>query len=229
MLHTFPSLKIGGGLLSWCMVALLGSPSEALANTCDDAAQRAAVETGVPFAILATITRVETGRTRDGAFSPWPWTINTGGDGAYLSNNIQLLAAAQENLARGIKNFDLGCFQINYRWHGEQFSSLQAMIDPITNARFAAQLLLDHFAVTQDWEAAAGRYHSMTPEYSAKYREKFARVLNLLNIERPTTQSASVERENQFPLLIPGQSGTFAAGSLVPLTSSPTSQSLFGG
>ena len=54
--------------------------------------------------------------------------------------------------------------QINYRWHGHAFPSLEAMFDPEWTATYAAQFLRTLYEERGDWSAAAGAYHSLTPE-----------------------------------------------------------------
>jgi hypothetical protein len=107
------------------MVAI--RPQDAAAGThatCDIAAAEAAAETGVPLSILRALARTESGRTRDGVFAPWPWTVNNAGDGRWFPG----LTSAQDHVSRlraaGETNLDIGCFQINLRWHGHAFSSL---------------------------------------------------------------------------------------------------------
>ena len=41
----------------------------------------------------------------------------------------------------GRTSFDVGCVQINYRWHGHAFPSLEDMFDPEWTATYAAQFL----------------------------------------------------------------------------------------
>jgi hypothetical protein len=94
-----------------------------LAQACDRAAQAAAAYSGVPVEVLRAVTRTETGRTRDGAFGPWPWTVNHAGRGLWFDHHdeaLSYLAAARRN---GARNFDVGCFQINFHWHGHAFGS----------------------------------------------------------------------------------------------------------
>jgi len=127
--------------------------------------------------------------------------------------------------ARGALSYDVGCFQINDKWHGHAFSSNKAMFDPLTNARYAARFLSDLFAETGDWSAAAGAYHSRTPKFANRYRTRFDRIRSRLGTEELPTVTArneAVGRPNLYPLLQPGtQSPTL--GSLVPRTAASQS------
>ncbi|MCB1343186.1 MAG: lytic transglycosylase domain-containing protein [Pseudooceanicola sp.] len=141
---------------------------------CDRAAERAARQSGVPLDVLRAITRVETGRRGPGgAIAPWPWTVNMEGLGRWFDNRQEALHYAETEMQAGARSFDVGCFQINFRWHGDAFDSLDAMFDPDRNAEYAARFLARLFAETGDWSRAAGAYHSRTPAFADRYSERF--------------------------------------------------------
>lgn len=153
------------------LAVLCAQPLSAAPQLCDAAARAAARETGVPLALLQLLTRVETGRgtTSDGPIDPWPWTLNIGGDGSWHDSAEAALATARHGIAAGRRDIDLGCFQINYRWHGDGFPSLEAMMDPQANALYAARFLRDLRDEFGDWRQAAGAFHSRTPEHADRY------------------------------------------------------------
>ncbi len=197
---------------------------------CDHAAQVAASETGVPLSVLRSITRTETGRIRDGALQPWPWTVNMEGAGKWFETEDAARTYVFKNFKRGARSFDVGCFQINYKWHHQAFHSIDEMFDPVANARYAAQFLTRLHNETGNWSKAAGAYHSRTPVYAKKYRARFdgihqkqmhADQISLAQISSDTR----APRVNTFPLL-QGGSSSGRRGSLVPL-GAVAGQSLF--
>ena len=139
------------------------------AALCRGAAATAASETGVPYDVLIAIATVETGRNDQ----PWPWTVNFGGEGHWYETAADAAGAVDQAVREGATNVDLGCFQLNYRWHGSAFASIEDMLDPAQNATYAADFLSQHYAQTGDWALAAAAYHSGTPEYANAYRAKF--------------------------------------------------------
>ena len=161
-----------------CCQLLLASalPAWADAGLCDRAARQAAAETGVPVAVMLTLTRVETGRGRDGIIEPWPWTLNMGGPGSWHDSAEAALAAARRAVAGGRRNIDLGCFQINYHWHGAGFADLAQMLDPLANARYAAEFLGKLHAELGDWTAAAGAFHSRNPAHATRYLARYHEI-----------------------------------------------------
>ena len=210
------------------------SLSHAMADSgiCDLVAQQAAQESGVPVSVMKAITRTETGRNQGGRLTPWPWTVNMEGAGHWFDSRAEAQAYVDKHHVRGARSYDVGCFQINYRWHGQHFTSVEAMFDPLTNARYAARFLSELFSETGDWSAAAGAYHSRTPKFANRYRTRFDRIRSRLDTSgdaaapprlaaaEPAPQvTRQTPRINLYPLLQPGsQAG--GLGSLVPSTAS---------
>ncbi len=178
---------------------------------CEQAARIAAQREGVPLDVMRALTLTETGHHRDGALRPWPWAINRGGEGHWFETEAEAFAFATNTLRQGARNFDVGCFQLNHRWHANGFSDLRTMFDPLENALYAARFLRRQYDATGDWTRAAGAYHSLTPEHAARYRTRFAQLREGLDA---APQVGRAERQNSFPLL---RGGRGTAGSLVPL------------
>ncbi|MFT6451059.1 MAG: hypothetical protein ACJA06_000540 [Halocynthiibacter sp.] len=207
---------------------LLPARAKNASDICESIAVQVAKETGVPVSVLQAISLNETGRKSEGRFRPWPWTVNMEGKGVWFDSYPEALAYAKTEFARGARSFDLGCFQINYKWHHQAFSSIEEMFDPTANARYAANFLSDLYAEKGDWTAAAGAYHSRTPKYANRYSARFEKFRAQLQ-EKPIAPSAMPEapiavaqmqqlttRVNTFPFLIAG-STTAGFGSLVPI------------
>jgi hypothetical protein len=195
------------------------------AALCDDAAVVAATESRVPVRILHALSRTETGRTHENAFGPWPWTVNHAGDGRWFSDRRSALAHAEGLRARGARNLDIGCFQINLRWHGHAFASVAQMFDPLQNARYAAAFLTDLHLEFGDWDAAVAAFHSRTPDFAARYMERYHRIYAALapdgqdRAPRPETASGPgptpmrrALETGRRPALMPARAGTGLAG-----------------
>lgn len=201
-------------------VGLMASPAQTFRNPCDAAARRASRATGVPPAVLLAVTRVETGRVRDGRVEPWPWTVNVAGKGYWFDTAAAADTFAARQAARGAGNFDVGCFQINHRWHGGAFPSMAAMLDPDTNALYAAKFLSRLHREFGNWEEAAGAYHSRTAVFAERYKRKFREVHARLDPDVSDVAIAGAGDGNAAPgPLITGGAGTGrrAYGSLVVL------------
>lgn len=151
--------------------------AEAQTALCERAILAGATRAGIPTPVLNAVSLTETGRPRGGRLRPWPWAINREGQGYWFATRDQALAFARQSLAEGRTSFDVGCFQINYRWHGHNFPSLEAMFDQETGADYAARFLRDLHGELGDWSRAAGAYHSRTAHYAEIYRARFDRIL----------------------------------------------------
>lgn len=187
------------------------------AVVCDDAAQQVARESGVPLNVLRAITRTETGRGSGADLRPWPWTVNMEGRGIWFDTADQAQVYVFRHFQRGARSFDVGCFQINYKWHGKAFNSIEEMFDPLINARYAARYLKQLHGEFGNWNQAAGAYHSRTQKYAARYLKRYAAIREGLEPTVATGPDARpVEpRNNRFPLLT-GAAGTGQNGSLFP-------------
>lgn len=160
-------------LLLVCLLAP-ARPSAAAAHLCLEAARRAAAEAGVPADLMVAITLAETGRSRGGRMEPWPWTANLDGAGHWFDSRAALRAFVGRALAEGRTSLDIGCFQINWRWHGRHFATPDDLAEPLTAARHAARWLAALRAELGSWEAASGAYHSRRPERAARYAVRVA-------------------------------------------------------
>jgi hypothetical protein len=146
-------------------------------DRCERAIVNGARRGGVPVDVLHAVALNETGRKAEGRLRAWPWAINREGKGYWFETYEEALAFAKASLAEGRKSFDVGCVQINYRWHGHAFPSIEAMFDPEWTATYAAQFLRTLYEERGDWSAAAGAYHSLTPELARKYAARFDTML----------------------------------------------------
>ena len=136
-----------------------------------------------------------------------------------LESKEALLEYALAQISKGETRFDVGCFQLNYRWHGESFASLDEMISPKSNALYAAKFLKSLYAEFGDWTEAAGAYHSRTEVLAATYKSKLAQHYDpdQKQLQAPVSENREpvVKRPNSYPLL---QAATLKPhlGSLVP-------------
>lgn len=190
----------------------LALSAEDVSGLCRDAAATASADAGVPYDVLLALSVTETGRHGQ----PWPWAIGIEGEGHWADSADEAATLAQKALDEGITNIDVGCFQVNVRWHSKAFRSIEDMLDPERNATYAARFLAEKFAETGDWSDAAAAYHSATPDRAEAYKTRFDATYANLGGSTLPGDPGSAWVPNRFPLLITGESGS--AGSLVPLT-----------
>ena len=156
--------------------AVASDSAEAISATCERVAEEASRQSGVPVSVLKAISLAETGRKLGGKLRPWPWTVNMEGAGHWFDTLDEARAYVFAEFKRGARSFDVGCFQINYKWHNQAFSSIDEMFDPLANALYAAQFLSELYAEKGSWDAAAGAYHSRTKEFADRYSQRFSEL-----------------------------------------------------
>lgn len=191
-------------------------------EVCDRAAHFAARKFGVPENVLRAIARAETGRNIDGRIVPWPWAINRAGAGEWFDAPQAALNRVQQAIKEGERNIDIGCFQLNFHWHGDAFSSLSEMFDPIKNAHYAAQFLRDLYLKKGNWEEATGAYHSRLSETSQRYLSKVTSFMEGefdvekgISMQSTSKSTQNLHDTNTYPLL--RSNGKGQMGSLVPV------------
>ena len=175
---------------TWCAATL--APSTAYASACMDAAAQAEARHGIPNKLLQAITLVETGRTYKNKYTPWPWTTNKDAQSHYFRSRTDGTRFVKQQLYAGAKSIDVGCFQINTRWHGEHFASIDDMFDPVAGAEYAARFLVKLKDEFGDWDTAATKYHSRTPVYAKRYGEKLAAARKTLAATKTETPAAVI-------------------------------------
>ncbi len=144
-------------------------------SLCLVAAKEASADFGVNFDLLQTIAAVESGVWNEfhNAYVAWPWTVNAKGRGYYFKTKEEAIAAAKKFMARGITSIDVGCMQINMKFHGKAFSSLEEAMDPQKNVRYSAKFLRTLYSRSgSDWEQAAKNYHSGNSAEGAFYANR---------------------------------------------------------
>jgi len=136
----------------------------------------------IPSGLLAAISLAETGRTNaeTGELGPWPWTINVNGQGRYFDSKEEAVEETRKLLDSGQRSIDVGCMQVNLRYHPTAFRSIDDAFDPMNNVNYAAKFLLSLRDLQGSWQQAVERYHSADDGRREQYRE---RVMGLWNRE----------------------------------------------
>ena len=134
----------------------------------------------IPKHLLSAIALAESARKHPtfGKRMPWPWTVMAEGEGRYLPSKLAAITEVRELQARGIRNIDVGCMQVNLYHHPDAFYSLENAFDPAANVAYASKFLRSLYEESGSWQEAAGRYHSATPELKEPYRDRVVTFWN---------------------------------------------------
>lgn len=125
----------------------------------------------IPTHWLAAIASTESGRYHKGLkmVLPWPWTLNVEGKAYYFDNKGEAVRKVQEYFAKGVESIDVGCMQVNMRYHGHAFADINQALEPRYNVAYAARFLRSNFDEFRSWKKATAAYHSRTPSRGKKY------------------------------------------------------------
>ena len=123
---------------------------------CEREMTRAAADSGVPLNVLYSVGLTETGVRGELG----PYDMNVDGRAVPSRSLSEALARFAEARARGARLIDIGCMQINHRYHAAEFPSLAAMFDPRRNVDYAAHFLKALRAETGSWTLAVARYNA---------------------------------------------------------------------
>ena len=143
---------------------------------CDESIETVASSSFVPREVLYKIARLESGRRIDGRHVSWPWSLNNGGKGYFLKDRATALSILAHLKAQGETNVDIGCMQLNMRWHADFFHSPKHMINPLDNVRYAASYLEQLYKETGSWEKTVKFYHSRNAKFNSVYYAKYKKM-----------------------------------------------------
>ncbi len=121
--------------------------------------------------------------------APWPWTANFRGKPYYFKNQEELKSFIKKLPKKQREDLDIGCMQINYRYHGWKFNDIIEMTDPQRNMILGSLYLYElylkekiyqlnrkrhnqRWKIPDDlhiWAIAVGRYHSHRQKNGKKY------------------------------------------------------------
>jgi hypothetical protein len=123
---------------------------------CEREMARAARQYDIPLNVLFAVGLTETGSR--GRLNPYE--INVDKRSVHSDSLEHALDRVAYELAHGAKFIDIGCMQINQRWHGKNFRSLSEMFDPGLNVAYAARFLKELKQREGSWTMAVARYNA---------------------------------------------------------------------
>ena len=134
--------------------------------------------------LLETILSVESGtwNQQKSRFEAWPWSVNVNGKGYRYKTKDEAVAAVKKFQKQGYKSIDVGCMQINLKFHGREFESVEDAFEPQKNVEYSAKFLANLYKKYGNWQKAATTYHSKVPSHASIYRNRLLKRFNKLKI-----------------------------------------------
>ena len=108
----------------------------------------------------------------------WPWTVmnNKEGKGHHFKTQNEAIKYARMQFMAGNNNLDVGCMQINLKYHPDAFLSLEQAFSPRNNIAYGAHFLSENKKKLGSMDKAIGRYHSATEHLAEKYRRNVHKI-----------------------------------------------------
>ena len=160
-------MKILKSLFLVCLLIYFKPAYSDYLTNCLNFTEKYGKQFNIPDKLLTSISLVESGIKKNNNFISWPWTLNVAGKSMFFDNKNDALSFLKKNYTN--KNIDVGCMQISLKYHINEFDSLENVLDPDTNVKYAAKFLRKLFLKHKRWNEAISRYHSSVPKRKTQY------------------------------------------------------------
>lgn len=131
----------------------------------------------IPTGLLMAIALTESG----GKNGPDPHAMNIEGM-TYIAPDVERMSAViQRGYNTGQTSIDVGCMQVNLKWHAHNFGSPYELLNSRVNVDYAARYLTELANETKSWRDAVMTYHnrkspSRRAWYGCKVWQNYVRV-----------------------------------------------------
>ena len=136
---------------------------------CENTIESVELQTDIPKGLLLGIGKAEAIRKINNKYVIWPWTINHAGKSLFFDDKEQMKNYVFKNLKRKDFNIDVGCMQINIKWHKNNFKKISDMFEINPNISYAASFLQQLKNKYGSWDKAIKHYHSSDPKKNKPY------------------------------------------------------------
>ena len=171
---------------------------------CENTIESIELQTDIPKGLLLGIGKAEAIRKIKNKFVIWPWTLNHAGKSMFFDTKKQMRNYVFKNLKRNDFNIDVGCMQINIKWHKNNFKKISDMFEVNPNISYAASFLKQLKNKHGSWDKAIKHYHSSDPKknnpYLIKVKSFWKKVENTKIIKVEANKIKSVKNINETSL-----------------------------
>lgn len=171
---------------------------------CENTIESVELQTDIPKGLLLGIGKAEASRKINNKYIIWPWTINHAGKSLFFDNKEQMKNYVFKNLKRKDFNIDVGCMQINIKWHKNNFKKISDMFEVNPNISYAASFLKQLKNKHGSWDKAIKHYHSSDPKknnpYLIKVKSFWKKAENTKKIKVETNKIESFKKINETSL-----------------------------
>ena len=171
---------------------------------CENTIESVELQTDIPKGLLLGIGKAEAIRKINNKYIIWPWTINHAGKSLFFDTKKQMSNYVFKTLKRNDFNIDVGCMQINIKWHKNNFKKISDMFEVNPNISYAASFLKQLKNKHGSWDKAIKHYHSSDPKknnpYLMKVKSFWKKVENTKIIKVEANKIKSLKKINETSL-----------------------------
>ncbi len=248
LLHKSSNILPGGKKMVRTVVATLMGAS-AIVGLSGTAQARTAQESGytcstmiaeveqrrkIPRGLLMAIAITESGN----GGQPSPYAMNIAGRSHFADSKAEMAKIISANWSRGVKSIDVGCMQVNLKYHGQKFGRLTDLLDSQTNVEYGAGYLIKLAHDRGSWREGVMDYHNKKVKrrrnwYGCKVWNNYLRITHartgFVQCPKTPTGSSVASRDSikTTPLVIPGYNDSRA--TLAAVQSGMNRQPAMGG
>lgn len=128
----------------------------------------------IPRKLLQSIAAVESNFNQ--------FAISAAGKSFIAKSKEDATKIVRYYLEQNVRNIDIGLMQLNWHFHGKNFTDISSMLELENNISYAALMLKNLYSKHGSWQEAVKHYHSAKPQYNTKYSRKV--LISWLNKER---------------------------------------------
>lgn len=154
-------------------------------NQCILAIKKQEKEKSIPHNLLYSIALFESGTYNSDAkkIAPWPWSVNISGKGYKFKTKIEAVKFVKDSIKNGHQSIDVGCMQVNLKYHPNAFKTIEQAFDPYLNVKYASQFLIEKFSQEGSWHKAVANYHSANPTLGSKYKNSVLNIAETIKLK----------------------------------------------
>jgi hypothetical protein len=139
-------------------------------NLCEYEIEKAEKKYGIPCKLFMAMGTVESGYALDSKPKrPYPWAVCVDGKSYFFPTKSAAISAVRRLIAKGKRNIDVGCMQVNLLHHSRAFKTLEEAFTPKHNVDYAARFFMELKNTYNSWTRAVGYYHSKAAKYYKPY------------------------------------------------------------
>lgn len=145
-----------GACAAWSAPAAAQTADYGVAADCPALIAQTEAARNIPRGLLMAVALTESGN----GGRPSPYAMNIAGRSHFASTGQEMAGIIASNWQRGVTSIDVGCMQVNLKFHGMKFARLTDLLDSRANVAYGASYLISLAVESGSWKDAVMSYHN---------------------------------------------------------------------